>query len=348
MKIYKDEIKYIIHDFPDRALKWLLETPENVKGLLLAVVDDLARNIDYSRLQRIDRTFISDNFRKREADLVFIAPFIDDQEDREVIIYILIENQSTVDPTMPFRILSYMLRIWESQREDFESKNISLSQWKFHAILPVVFYTGDQRWEEPLNIKKLIDLPKTLEDFVPQHKTILFNLKTTSPNKLVAYGHPFGWILRIMQKENADTEEFRSLLQLAINHLKSMTPEEHTNWAKLIYFIMAFLYERRGESEHNEFLNIIKNSIDDLSQRKEAEEMSKTMAQVLEARGETRGEARGKVIAKQDDIIRLIRLKFGNVPETLASNIRSVNQMAQLDLIFDNVFKAETIDDIRI
>jgi hypothetical protein len=127
-KMYQDEIKQIIHEFPDRAIRWLLETPDNVKGLLLAAVDDLAKHIDYSRLQRLDRTFISDNFRKREADLVFTAPFTDEQETREVIIYILIENQSTVDPTMPFRILSYMLRIWESQREEFESRKVPLTQ----------------------------------------------------------------------------------------------------------------------------------------------------------------------------------------------------------------------------
>ncbi len=140
--MYKKEIKDIIREFPDRAIRWLLETPENVRGLLSLVVSDLAKRIDYSQIQRLDRTFISDNFRKREADLVFTAPFTDEIEGsiREVIIYILIETQSTFDPTMSFRILSYMLRVWESQREKFESENMPLSQWRFRPILPVVFY----------------------------------------------------------------------------------------------------------------------------------------------------------------------------------------------------------------
>jgi hypothetical protein len=342
--MYQDEIKQIIYEFPDRAIRWLLETPDNVKGLLLAAVDDLAKCIDYSRLLRLDRTFISDNFRKREADLVFTAPFTDEQETREVIIYILIENQSTFDPTMPFRILSYMLRIWESQREEFESNKVPLTQWKFRPILPVVFYTGDQKWDEPLDMKRLFDLPKSLEEFIPQHKTILFNLKATSPERLVAYDHPFGWVLRVMQKENAGTEEFGDSLQLAINHLKSMAQEEHANWAKLIYFIMAFLYERREEPEQDEFLSIIKNGIDNNSQRKEAEEMVKTMAQVLEARGE----ARGIITAKQDDIIKLIRLKFEYVPENLIKSVKSINQIDQLDAIFGSAAIAKTIDDVEI
>ena len=347
---YRDEIKQIIHEFPDRAIRWLLETPDNVKGLLLAAVADLAKRIDYTRLQRLDRTFISDNFRKREADLVFTAPFFDEQEEttREVIIYILIENQSTVDPTMPFRILSYMLRIWESQREKYESENVPLTQWRFHPILPVVFYTGEQKWDEPLDIKRLIDLPKSLEEFIPQHKTILFNLKATSPEKLVEYDHPFGWILRVMQKEKADTDEFRDSWQLAIEHLRLMTSEEKANWAKLMYFMMAFLYERREESEHDEFINIIRSSIDDKSQRKEVEEMGKTMAQVLEEIGEARGIEKGTIMTKQEDLIKILNGKFNSISQNIVDKVKSINNIEQLDMLFDRAIFAKTIEEIKI
>jgi hypothetical protein len=348
----QNEINQIIHEFPDRAIRWLLETPDNVKGLLLAVVADLAKNIDYIHLQRLDRTFISDNFRKREADLVFTAPFIDEQETREIIIYILIENQSTVDPTMPFRILSYMLRIWESQREKFESENIPLSQWRFHPILPVVFYTGEQRWAEPLDIKRLFDLPKSLEEFIPQHKTIFLNLKATSPERLVEYNHPFGWILQLMQKENANTDAVRDSIQTVINHLQLMPPEERANWSKLIYFMMAFIYERREEPEHKEFLSIIKSGIKDKTQREEVDRMGKTMSQVLrergEAIGEARGEARGKITTKQEDIIKLIRIRFEYVPENFIKNIKSTTQIEQLDTIFERVAIAKTIKDLEL
>jgi len=344
----QNEINQIIHEFPDRAIRWLLETPDNVKGLLLAVVADIAKNIDYNHLQRLDRTFISDNFRKREADLVFTAPFIDEQDEitREVIIYILIENQSTVDPTMPFRILSYMLRIWESQRENFESENIPLSQWRFHPILPVVFYTGEQKWDEPLDIKRLFNLPKSLEEFIPQHKTIFLNLKATSPERLVEYDHPFGWILQLMQKENADTDAVKDSIKIAIEHLKMMPPEERANWSKLIYFIMAFIYERREEPEHEGFLSIIKSGIKDKTQREEVEKMGKTMSQVLRERGEAIGEARGKITTKQEDIIKLIRLKFEYVPENFIKNIQSITQIEQLDTIFERVAIAKTIKDL--
>ena len=163
-----------------------------------------------------------------------------------------------------------------------------------------------------------------------------------------------------MQKENADTKEFKDSLQSAIEHLKSMTPGEHANWAKLIYFIMAFLYERRERSEHNDFLDVIKTNIEDKSRRKEVEEMGKTMAQELieegEARGKAMGEEKGKAMgrelgtieAKQDAIIRLIRIRFEYIPETLANNIKSINQIDKLNTIFERAVIAKTLNDLEI
>ena len=80
--------------------------------------------------------------------------------------------------------------------------------------------------------------------------------------------------------------------------------------------------------------------------------MGKTMAQVLEERGEARGKAigeeRGIIKARQDDIIKLIRLKFEYIPETLVNRIKSINQIDQLDAIFESAVIAKTMDDIRI
>jgi predicted transposase YdaD len=135
-----------------------------------------------------------------------------------------------------------------------------------------------------------------------------------------------------------------------------MPPEEQANWEKLMYFMMAFIYERREESEHEEFLNIIKNSIDNNSQRKEAEEMGKTMSQVLQERGEAIGEARGiekgiekgTVVTKQEAIIRLLRLRFEFIPETLVKQIKSINEVSLLDEIFDRAVTLKAIEDLEI
>jgi hypothetical protein len=43
----------LIREFPDRSIKWLLETPDNLHGLLLVVAENLADMIDYKRIKNI-------------------------------------------------------------------------------------------------------------------------------------------------------------------------------------------------------------------------------------------------------------------------------------------------------
>lgn len=68
------------------------------------VAEDIAKQIDYSKVEQVDGTFILDNLRKREADMIFKVPFLNEQKNPkgEFIIYIIIEHQSTVDQIMPF------------------------------------------------------------------------------------------------------------------------------------------------------------------------------------------------------------------------------------------------------
>ena len=72
-----------VREFPDRGTKWLLESPENTNCLLRIVDINLAECIDFKRLQHIPTTFIPDNLRKQEADVIFLAPFKDLNENTD-------------------------------------------------------------------------------------------------------------------------------------------------------------------------------------------------------------------------------------------------------------------------
>jgi len=191
-----------VREFADRGTKWLLELPENVSGLLQIIDVNLSTKIDFSRLHDEKKTIILDNLRQQESDLVFTGPFLEDEDGKEseVLIYILMEHQSEPDISMGFRMLFYMTQIWDTQRREWERDKVPKSQWSFRPILPVLFYTGKPSWDTPISITDTMkQLPKPLERFVPGHDTLVLNLKATEEEKLTAYEHPFGWILRIIQ-----------------------------------------------------------------------------------------------------------------------------------------------------
>jgi len=349
-----EELIQLVREFPDRSTKWLLGSPENLRGFLLAVVSDIAQGIDYTRLVKLERTFISEKFRKREADMVFTAPFIDEKDGttREIIIFLLIEHQASVDPTMTFRVLYYLTQIWNTQRDEFESRELPLHQWRFNPILPVVFYTGSQRWDQLLDMSQLMELPDSMEHYVPKIEIEFFNLKATPPEKLVEWDHPIGWVMRVMQKEDATKEEFKDALKSTIEHLEKLSIEEQANWGKLIYFILAFIHHRRSVAERSELLKTVNTAIADTNRRKESENMVKTIAQALieegEETGEKRGEKRGAIGAKQDDLIMILRERFEVTQEDIVKKIRSINRIEELDKLIKRAATSSTFEEVGI
>ena len=211
-----------IRHFPDRSARWLLSDTENVRALLEMLAADVVKYLDFSQIEQINTSFIDDDFGEREADIAFRVPFRNGWETDELIIYILIEHQSTVDPTMAFRVLSYMVKIWDSQRREWASDQRPKSEWRFSPILPIVYYTGEQSWQTPLTLDVVMDLPDVLRRFVPVFDTLFLGVKETDAETLTKGGHLFGWLLTVLQKENAGKEEIRGTLIEAMSHINAL------------------------------------------------------------------------------------------------------------------------------
>ena len=97
-------------------------------------------------LYPVDKSFISEEFTKRESDLIYRVK----RGDREVYIYILIEFQSTPDKTIAARTLSYIMRLYETILQTSRAG-------KLPAIFPIVLYNGEDEWSAPDNIADLIE-----------------------------------------------------------------------------------------------------------------------------------------------------------------------------------------------
>ena len=335
-----------VREFPDHGTKWLLETPENTNCLLRIVDIDLAECIDASRLQYIPTTFIPNNLREQEADVVFTVPFLDKSQgsEREVMIYVLIEQQSTPRWEMGVRILFYMTQIWDRQRRGWLDEKVPETQWRFRPILPILFYTGKASWKPPLTITALMNLPAPLERFVPQHDTLFFNLKTTDSAELVAEGHPFGWVLRVIQKEDADKEEFVEALKLAVSNLDRLPEEERNQWEKLMYYLVLLIFHRRDTEEQPELLSVVNEMVKDHNKQEEVLKMGRTAAQALMEAGEVRGALR----TRQEDLLEIIRGKFGSIPQRIEARIQTIQDVDRLKTLIRNVIHVSSIDELNI
>ncbi len=116
----------------------VFEEPEFVRGLIDLIDDSIVGHLEFDKLMQINRSYIPDNLREQESDIVFTVPFYRGEQVEEFLIYILIEHQSTVDATMASRVMFYMTQIWDFQRREWDSKNKPKSQWRYRPIIPIV------------------------------------------------------------------------------------------------------------------------------------------------------------------------------------------------------------------
>ena len=70
--------------------------------------------------------------------------------------------------------------------------------------------------------------------------------------------------------------------------------------------------------------------------------MAKSMADVLREQGIEQGETQ----AKQEVVLKLLQIRFDDVPEDVSKKIVSIRSISSLDLIIEEVATAETLDEI--
>ena len=333
-----------IEHFPDRSAR----DKENVRGLLEIVASELVDLIDFSQLSQINRSFIPDNLREQESDLVFSVPLRGESETDELLIYILIEHQSTVDSTMGFRVLFYMVQIWDSQRREWESNNIPKSQWRFRSILPIVFYTGEQRWNTPLTLNAIMDIPDMFSRFVPTFDILFLSVKETDESDLTKSDHPRGWLLTVLQKEHADKEVIRTALIEAMSHINVLGEEQAQQRRRAISYLLLLILHRRPAREHEELSTLVDQHIEQPSDREEVGVMAQTMAEHLIERGKAQGIEQGETRAKQEALLKLIRFRFDSVPESVTNEITLIQSLSRLDMLFEQAMTAWTLDEVDL
>lgn len=141
----------------DKGYKYLFSNPLMVKELLESFVHmEWIKEIDFTHAETIDKTYVNDNYKEYEADIIYKLRF----KDSEVYLYLLIEFQSTVDKFIAFRMLQYIVELYRELIYNHKVK-------KLPVVFPIMIYNGDKVWKAPLTLEDLIDVPVVLRECVP-------------------------------------------------------------------------------------------------------------------------------------------------------------------------------------
>ncbi|MHB2018752.1 MAG: Rpn family recombination-promoting nuclease/putative transposase [Candidatus Xenobia bacterium] len=129
-------------------LQALFSHPEMVKRLLRSVVAEaFVDDLDFSTLRKTNHSFVTEQFRERESDIVWEL----EVRGEPIYIYILIEFQASVERFMALRVLTYILLFYADLLKA-RPKLTSLP-----VVFPIVLYHGAAAWSAPTLLEELIE-----------------------------------------------------------------------------------------------------------------------------------------------------------------------------------------------
>ena len=133
----------------DENYKRIFAFPRVIEDLLRAFVPgDRLKEVDFATLGKLSTEYISDELLKRHGDNVWRMRL----RNNWLYLLLLVEFQSTDDPLMALRILTYTGLLYQELARNGQLD----ADGRLPAVLPLVLYNGDEPWESPLQMGELI------------------------------------------------------------------------------------------------------------------------------------------------------------------------------------------------
>jgi hypothetical protein len=312
----------------DAVFRRVLEVPENAASQLRAVLPaGLVGRLDLDRLTRIPGSLVDPTLRWRHTDLLFSVPL----DGRKAFIYVLVEHQSSTDKLMPFRMLHYMVRIWDQwlARRPEETR--------LPAVIPLVVHHNRRAWTGPTDVIELIDLDseaaEAVREFLPRLRFLLDDLAVVDEQRLRARPlTPPVRVMLLLLKVAAGNKRLVEDLRRWDADLKAVV--ERPNGVDDLIALLSYI-EKVGEAPAEELHELFAQL------GPKAEEAYVTTAEMLRAEGELRGVARGRA----ESLVQLLHLKFGPLPPAALDLVHAAS-VDQLETWTDRVLTADTLDEV--
>lgn len=161
------------HNVHDKSYKELLGNKKMFLQLLKTFLpEEWVQNVDEQDLITVNKSFIPRSFRDKRADIVYRLR----KQNIDVIFYVLLELQSTVDFSMPIRLLSYMTEIWWKTLDELKDEEIQRKDFRLPAIIPMVLYNGPEPWTVKRNFREVQSAYEQFGNHLVDFKYVLFDV----------------------------------------------------------------------------------------------------------------------------------------------------------------------------
>ena len=280
----------------------------------------LKLNIKKEEIEKYNSSFINKLFQNKEADIVY--------KIKDKNIFFLIEHQSKIDYSMPFRLLEYEVAIIRSAIDKSKIKNKS---YKIPLVMPIVLYTGKQKWNANKYLEKSQEKIQGLNIKIGNYSLVDINNYT---EKELLEDNTFISKMMLIEKSK-NTEEIAETLEKII----SKTQKEDKELLKRI--IEIFLEEKIGIQKSTELIRKLESEGDSMLA---IVDMIRKENQMYIDMGRKEGKKEGKKVGRiegKKDTLREIAIKMlkKNLTEKEITEITGISKKELNNLKLTNNYK---------
>ena len=205
-----------------------------------------------------------------------------------------IENQSTEDSDMPFRIIGY-------EGAKYNSQLISGSDERYAVATLVLNFNTKKRWSTPKSIKESLKnkYPIELDEYINDYKVNVIDVAFMDKEDIEKLNSDFKAVAKYYYLKRNNIEDFEELGDCNLKYP-----------VQTFATMKALTGDSRFETAYNDYVETHKD------------DKGVTMEKILdtiEARGEARGEAKGKELQAKETAINLKNMNMDE--ETIAKAV---------------------------
>jgi predicted transposase YdaD len=313
----------------DAVVKRILADPRHARGELRHLLPpDFARRCNFRTLRLCPGSVVDEKLKSRHTDLLFTVRL----QGNEVLLYLLLEHQSRNDALMPFRMLVYMVRVWERYLHDHPRAR------RLPALVPMVLHHSRKGWSSPTSFHDLFALDAEALSLVSAHlpsfRFLLDDISAEEDASLRARAmSALSRLMLFCLRHARDTEEL--LAHLAewndLFHEVRSAPGGMEALAPIWRYILVTGSASEPEDLVERLVLVVGN---------EAKEEIVTAGEMLEARGRKKGAEQ----QSRNILLRQLQSRFGAVPKAASARVQAATP-DQLERWLDQVLTAATLSE---
>ena len=314
----------------DHGYKLLFAYPRLVEDLLRGYIQEAwVDQLDFSTLERVSGSFISDDLRERHNDLLWRALW-KPVHGEPCPVYILLEFQSQPHPFMPVRILAYEMMLLQ----ELIQRNRLGPRRTLPPVIGIAVYRGKPRWRTPLELEQLFPpVSGGLERHLPHFEHILLDERRLGFDDLEASGNLAGVVFRL--ETVASPEEVLHLWFL----LHEWLPRTESGLRRTFTIWMLRVL-------HRSFPGIIISGVADLEDLPMIEENMKAWRRRMEAEARREGKNEGRVEGMREVLLGLMKQRFGRVPLKVRAQVKALDSKEELQRLSAKLLSAGSLEEM--